>query len=244
MGFPPRREEVVSPQGRHGRIRWLSPGWLAVGTVLAALGVNPGCGRTVNDYLKEAESGSPQAIEDAVSSISRLLAYKETAQVPFDEGDRAAVAYLREVAVASPIPSNRASAIQGLGRLRTIDALELFVKALGDDFWLARYMAVRALEVHGDERHVPALVELLEGETQHEVRLAAVKALGAIGGEVATRALFEIYLVPRPRYSDEMIHAYLALRRMTGLSHGIEDRGDWAAAFKTRFPAPVEDDSP
>ena len=92
------------------------------------------CGGTVNDLLQEAKLGSPEAIERAVVAISDLLAAKERAGIAFDEGDRAAIDYMRKVALEGKVQNNRAVAISSLGRLRSVDVDDVLYAALKDEF--------------------------------------------------------------------------------------------------------------
>ncbi len=195
-----------------------------------------GCSRIVNDHLREAETGSPQAVGEAVVAIGDLLARKEASQIAFDEGDQAAVAYMKQVAQESKIQTNRSIALGALAKLRTVNAEEIFIKALDDPFWHARYQAVRGLKVQPKEGHAELLRSLLAKETQVEVRVEIVKALGMIGGPVALKTLFETFLKPTSRHQDEQVHAFLALRFLTGASYGFNDRKKWEKTFQERFP--------
>ncbi len=210
---------------------------------ILALACVHGCARTVNDYLVEARSGEPEAIGRAVEEISRQISRKESAGIPFDEGDRAAIEYLRELAVDSSISNHRALAIRGLGRLTTVDASDLFIKGLDDSFWLTRLEAVEAIRNHPDDQFVEPLLKRLESEERVEVRIALVKTLGVIGGDRVIKGLYGIYLAgPLSQNQDEKIHAYRALRRLTGLTHEFQERQSWEESFERRFPgegAPV-----
>jgi HEAT repeat protein len=150
------------------------------------------------------------------------------------------VEYLKRVALDSPIGTNRAMAITGLGRLRTVDASDVLTKALEDPFWLARFNAISAMRQARDEKFVEALVELYSEESQPEVRLEVIKALGAIGGELSLKTLFQTLLSARSRYQDEQVHAYLALRRLTGLSYNIYDLKNWQKTYDDRFSPDTE----
>ncbi|MBI4582440.1 MAG: HEAT repeat domain-containing protein [Planctomycetes bacterium] len=195
-----------------------------------------GCSRTVNDHLREAETGSPQAVGEAVVAISELLAMKEASQIAFDEGDQAAVVYMKQVALESKIQTNRSIALGALAKLRTVNAEEIFIKALDDPFWHARFHAVRGLKIQPKESCAELLRNLLVKETQVEVRVEIVKALGMIGGPVALKTLFETFLKPTSRHQDEQVHAFLALRFLTGASYEFNDGKSWKKAFQERFP--------
>ena len=79
-----------------------------------------GCTRTVNDYVVAMRSGTPEDVEEGVYQISRQLASQEAAGIEFDEGDRVAIALLRQLALQSASRNDRALAVEGLGRLATI----------------------------------------------------------------------------------------------------------------------------
>ncbi len=230
-----RRAPVWRESSRWSRIV------LLLGLLLSA-GFSSGCGRTVNDYLMEARSGSPEAVLDAVDNISDLLARKEITGVPFDEGDWAALEYLKTVAreKTSGFHTNRSAAIGGLGRLKSVDSPTMFLEALQDDFWLVRMKAANALSRKGNEDSVPEIVERFESEPRKEVRLAMVGALSAIGGERAIKALFETFLRRRERARDVDVVALWALRKLTGLTYSIEDSSDWQAAYDARFGSTEE----
>ena len=175
-----------------------------------------GCGRTVNDVLKEAQSGSPEDVQAAISVLGSLLGQKERSKIDFDEGDRAAIEFLRNVGLESSMRSHRALAIAALGELQSVDATDIFLKTLDDELWLARLNSVRALRLHAREEFVPPLRNRLESETEVDVRIEIVKALAAIGNDEAIEALRDVYRSRTSMPKDEDIHALRSLRQLTG----------------------------
>ena len=173
------------------------------------------CGRTVINVLKEARSGSPEDVEAAISMLGRLLVYKERSKIEFDAGDRAALDFLRDAAVESSMRTHRALAVAALGELQSIEATDIFLKALDDELWLTRLNAVRALRLHARDDFAAPLRKRLEAETEVDVRIEIVKALAAIGSDEAIEALRGVYRNRRQTRRDEDIHALRALRRLT-----------------------------
>ncbi len=202
---------------------------------LLALGFLSSCGRTVNDFLQEAASGVREDISYAISEIQAILVAKERAGEEFTEGDLQAIAYLKGVASKGLNRLNRAEAIACLGQLTTQYSDDLFVEYLGDDFWLARLEAVEAIQRLGSQKMVGPLLNVLAEEEQTEVRLELIKSLGVLGGDMATKTLFETFLVPLNRQSDEQLHAFLALKDLTGLEYQISERRKWQEAYEKRF---------
>lgn len=209
--------------------------------VLLALSLAPGCGRTVNDYLQEAASGAREDVSYAIGQIQLILVAKERSGEDFDEGDLAALRYLEEVALEGSNRLNRAEAIAALGRLRTWYRPDRIERFLEDDFWLARLEAVDTLRRLGSVEQVEVLLEALADETRAEVRVEMVKTLGVLGGPRALRALFETFLENLTRPTDEQLHAFLALRDLTGLDHQLHERQKWREEFESRFGGAEED---
>lgn len=194
------------------------------------------CGGTVNDLLQEAKLGSPEAIERAVVAISDLLAAKERAGIAFDEGDRAAIDYMRKVALEGKVQNNRAVAISSLGRLRSVDVDDVLYAALKDEFWLSRLLAVQAMRDLGKEGFSAALVKLLDQENQPEVKREVIAALGVLADDLSIRTLYESFLnTQRDADRDEQQNAYFVLKKLTGLTYPFDEKNKWREAYRERF---------
>lgn len=207
----------------------------AVATLGLAL-VLSSCGGTVNDLLQEAKLGSPEAIERAVVAISDLLVAKERAGVAFDEGDRAAVAYMRKVALEGKVQNNRAVAVSSLGRLRSVEVDDVLHAALDDEFWLARLLAVQAMRDLGKDGFSAALVDLLDREAQPEVKREVLAALGVLADELSIKTLYESFLNADQRSDrDDQQNAYFVLKKLTGLTYPFDEKSRWREAYRERF---------
>lgn len=211
------------------------PGNALITVLLTTAVLAGGCARSVNDYLAEAATNAPEAVRDAVVSIGRILYQKEAAGIPFDEADREATLYLKDVAVGNAVTINRATAIAALGRLRGIDSGEVFLKGLEDTFWLSRFEAVRALGLRGDQKYVEPLRELLARETRAEVRLGIVKALSSLKGDLALQTLMEEFLGGNGEGLNSELLAFQAVREMTGLKYGMEEKSSWQKFYRSKF---------
>lgn len=108
-------------------------------------------------------------------------------QLPNFEGARASAAVTTALATGSA--SIRAAAVRGLARTSEGVALSHLVAACGDpDPWV-RYYAARSLNRSGAIAAAPALSTLAISDQVLPVRLAAIEALGALGGSAATSTL-------------------------------------------------------
>ncbi|MCI0812883.1 MAG: HEAT repeat domain-containing protein, partial [Chloroflexi bacterium] len=84
--------------------------------------------------------------------------------------------------------SMRQSAIYAMGRSSDIQWLRIVMTELDSSDPAMRYEAANAGGLLGEESTVPRLIALVKDEDS-EVQVAAVQALGNIGGALAKRAL-------------------------------------------------------
>jgi HEAT repeat protein len=63
------------------------------------------------------------------------------------------------------------------------------IEALKDDDPWVRYFAAKALGRLNDPRSIDALVEVVENEPLNHVRIAALEALGKLGGNKAAHVI-------------------------------------------------------
>jgi HEAT repeat protein len=80
------------------------------------------------------------------------------------------------------------SALHAMGRSSHPQWLPTVMSDMGHEHPAIRYEAASAAGLLGDETTVPHLIKLIEDDDL-EVQLAAVRALGTIGGSLAKRAL-------------------------------------------------------
>ncbi len=201
----------------------------------STLSTTGGCARSVNDYLAEARTNAPQAVKDAAIAIGEILHQKESMGIPFDEADREAILYLKDIARGNSVSINRAAAIAALGRLRTVEADEVLLKGLEDSYWPVRLESARAMGNRGKENFAEALGTLLSQETKPEVRMGAVNALGQIKGPLALRILLEEFLKGRWGELNPRLLAYRAIRDMTGLDYGIDADQNWMDYYRSKY---------
>ena len=92
---------------------------------------------------------------------------------------------LLDHALASEAPRARAAAAKALGALPGPAAVESLHAALLDQEPWVRYFAAISLGRHGDAATLQQLARRAAGDPAPHVRVAAVEAIGAIGGELA-----------------------------------------------------------
>jgi HEAT repeat protein len=194
------------------------------------------CAGNINDTLEEARRGDPESIRRSVVEIGNLLAQKEASNNPYDEGDAAAINFLRDVAEKSPDSLNRASAIDSLSRLKRLDMSQLYVTSLEDKTWIVQLESARALQAQPRPSAAEPLAQRLEADLRLEVRLEILKALQAVGGERALRALLEAFLDTSPRYENIRLATYDGVRALSGKNYPLEDTVSWQTFHEERFP--------
>lgn len=116
----------------------------------------------------------------------------------------------------------RAAAAQSLGELKDKRAVPALISALSDPNGSVRRAAVQALMQIGDQRAIEALSNMLQVETDQNIRLLIIKAIWHIGGEKAIHILQEL-----TRHEDKQIaEAAKALKLRTSASHPLRRRDD------------------
>ena len=98
------------------------------------------------------------------------------------------VALKIEQAYASPDEAWRISALYAMGRNLDERWLETVLKEMDNPVAGLRYEATKASGAFGDRRAVPRLIERL-GDEDREIQLAAIGALGQIGGSASVNIL-------------------------------------------------------
>jgi HEAT repeat protein len=87
----------------------------------------------------------------------------------------------------------RAEALKSLGKIKGEKACDLALQALLDQDWSVRYAAVTALGEIGHSKALEALVEIMFGQEDEEIRAWAAWSLGEIGDPRAIEPLQKAY---------------------------------------------------
>jgi HEAT repeat protein len=126
--------------------------------------------------------------------------------MPYIEDERA-LAVLAN-ALETETPRVRAAAAHAFAQVESARALPYLLKALDDtDVWV-RYFAARSIGQHGYSESLDDLMRLAQTDTARQVRIAAVDALGQIGGPRAVAVLAALVESPE---ADLMSAALKAL---------------------------------
>ncbi len=138
--------------------------------------------------------------------------------LPFIEDERATPALVR--ALRQETPKVRAAAAGAAALAEGPEVSASLIEALVDDDSWVRYFAARSLGRLKVAESADALAELARGDKANHVRIAAVEALGSIGGETAVRAVEPLLKSEEP---DLVRVAAAALGRMGNVAARLED---------------------
>lgn len=121
-------------------------------------------------------------------------------------------------ALTADVPGVRAAAARALAHVAAADAIPALQGACTDeDFWV-RYYAARSLGRHGRVEVMPALLDLAQHDAVPPVRIAAIDAVGEIGGdERAVHVLGSFVTHDDPAIAAAAITALGAIRTPAGL---------------------------
>lgn len=123
----------------------------------------------------------------------------------------------------------RGQAVRAAGRSTVPEALTVIEAGMQDDHFKVRMIACTALASRADAEATRLLAESVSSETHKDVRLAAIKSLGAHRGPQATDALKLALQEPDLAYR----HASIAsLRQVTGRDVGSEPEA-WLALLES-----------
>jgi HEAT repeat protein len=115
-------------------------------------------------------------------------------------------------------PRARAAAVQALAHVSSPEVLPVLRRATEDaDPWV-RYFSVTSLGRQVDGASLPILQRAAEHDRHQPVRIAAVEAIGAIGGDAAADLLAGLTTTP----VEEVATAAIAALGQTGSSHAFE----------------------
>lgn len=107
--------------------------------------------------------------------------------LPYLEDERATPALIR--ALRHETPKVRAAAAAAMAQAEGPEVSTHLIEALADEDSWVRYFAARSLGRQEVSESTEALATLAQSERANHVRIAAVEALGHIGGEAAARAV-------------------------------------------------------
>ena len=217
--------------------RWLERCGLVLLAVFCA-----GCATNVNDLLREARSGDPASVEDAVVEIGNILYEKEAAGVPYTRGDEAGVQYLVEVAEKSEDDLNRARAVGALGRLSRPDLNALFMASMTDRFWAVRLEAGKGLKRRARPSDAAQIATQLDREPRPEVRIELIRALAKAGGDDALEALLRVVVDRSSRFALNKLSAYEAVRQLSQQTFELEDQTSWRGYYDQRFRSKADEE--
>ena len=106
-----------------------------------------------------------------------------------DRGSEAAVALLVDIIASEPNAAVRHQAVAALGRLNAAETELALTAALADDDVSVRVRAIRGLRGAGTETAAQSLREVLIGDADPQVRLAALRALASYPGRTMLQGL-------------------------------------------------------
>lgn len=227
-----------------GARRWA---WLFASVVASVVpSAASGCRGTINDYVEEARLGDADSVREAVVHLGEFLRAKEVDRRPFDDADREAIAYLRQIVREAGEAQTRAGAIDALASLEAPGALEgdILLKALEDPSWVVQMEAARALALRPRKDAAPALAAKLRGEITLEAQIQVVKALRAAGGEEAISALLDAFLDPATKYTRTHLAIYRGLQTLSGKDYPVTDMESWRSYSSERKAALVDPGTP
>jgi HEAT repeat protein len=138
--------------------------------------------------------------------------------LPFIEDERATPALVS--ALRHETPKVRASAASALALAEGAEVAASLIEALGDEDSWVRYFAARSLGRQMIVESADALAALAREDKANHVRIAAVEALGNIGGETAFKAVTPLLKSDEP---DIVRVAADALGRMGNTTARRED---------------------
>ena len=175
--------------------------------------------------------GYPDAVDamlahcdDPVEAVRRAA----VEHLPFLEDGRAVVRL--QAALRDPSPKVRAAAAQAMSRVpASAEGTALVLDATCDNDTWVRYFAVRSLAVLGASSGLRRLTEIAVDDSVVHVRIAALEALGAVGGDGAVDALLRAV----PDSSPE-----LAAAALRGLGHMSDPRAEEALKAALRSDDP------
>ena len=128
--------------------------------------------------------GYPECVERVIAACrdpEELVRRSALGHLPYFDDPRALE--LLAAALVTETPRGRAAAAEALGAMAGSGARALLHKALDDSESWVRYFAAIGLGRHGDASAVDRLSRAAVSDAAPPVRVAAIEALGAVGGQ-------------------------------------------------------------
>jgi HEAT repeat protein len=185
--------------------------WLLLITAAISL---PGCAEMptwvpFNGPVSDEISG----LVTPAKKIKQLRRLAQAGPESSPQGKRAVVEYLTQTIRTEADPLVRAEIIRTAGEYPIPEAAPLLTAALKDTDADARVAACEAWGKRGDAQAAKLLAGVLRSDDNHDVRLAAVRALGSTPEPEAIAALGEALMDSDPAMQ---YRAVLSLKRITG----------------------------
>lgn len=130
--------------------------------------------------------------------------------LPYLEDERATPALVR--ALRHETPRVRAAAAAAMAQAEGGEVSARLIEALADEDSWVRYFAARSLGRQEAAESAGALAELARGDKSSHVRIAAVEALGRIGGETAVRVVSVLVNSGEPDLARAALNALGAMK--------------------------------
>lgn len=126
---------------------------------------------------------------------------------------RPAFLHAAQTLLSHPSPVVRAEAAVSMGLFRLRRAPSVLLRALDDSDDEVRLRIITSLGLHGDEKTLPALVEVLSDRTESAaVRATAADAMSGFGGLPGESALLTALSDPSPKVRASAAHSLGQLR--------------------------------
>jgi len=142
--------------------------------------------------------------------------------LPFLEDDRVEAVLID--AVRHDTRRVRAAAARALAQQQNQESMNALLDALNDDDLWVRYFAARSLGNYQLPIVVEALSVVVNRETHNNVRIAALEALGRLGGDVASSTIESYIDAPDQDVARAAVESLLKARNKENL--GKQDRDD------------------
>lgn len=199
-------------------------------TLLAALAVSSGCAQTAAWKMPWEDRSRADRIEEKYGQTAdqRVAAVKELAAAARREGgpqEEAFTAELVRTMLAEHDPRVRAEILEVAATFETPSALSICRGGLEDPDVTVRMAACDAWAERGGDEAVRLLAHRYQTDTDIDVRLEAVRMLGAVKDEAAIPALARALEDPDPAVQ---YRAVVSLKKVSGRDLG-DDVNRWRA---------------
>ena len=112
--------------------------------------------------------------------------------------------------------------------------MDVYLQALRDGpaLWIVRLEAAKAIAAHPAPEAAGPLASQLDEEPRLEVRLEVVRALRAVGGPDALKAVLQALLDGSSRFRAMKLVAYDAACALSGKTFPMEDAISWRRYYE------------